>query len=325
MKRGYSLVILALLLAACGTAASPTSTSAPATSTAAPIAEGAPTSAPATTAPAAPTAAPAEPTAPPAAPTAAPATAAPAASPAASGVVPVVDPYQGFLLGGARDGAWLTQAEIAPLLSGNETYTLYGPTAAAGELSGSAPALVGVPCQEQQKVTLSGGSRDDLIALAGPWNALPRVPEQLPADSPAYQEAVAALLREQGLAEPEVRITRILRVDLNADGVDEVLLTATRYTTENAPTAAAGDYSIVLLRTLVNEVVQTTVIDKDIYPAAIEFAAPLTFTLRGTADLNGDGVLEVLIDSDYYEGGSLQVYAVDGPQVRLALQAGCGV
>lgn len=327
MKRGSGIIILALLLAACGGTAAPSSTTAPATATAAPAAQAEATAVPATAAPAPATTAPAPASAVPATTAPAPTTAAPAtAAPATSGVVPVVDPHQGFLLGGTRDGAWLTAAEIGPLITGNETYALYGPTAAAGQLSSSTAESIGVPCEDTLKVTLSGGSQDDLVAVGGLWNALPRVPEELATDTPAYQEAVKALLQEQGIAEPDVQITKILRVDLNADGVDEVLLTATRFTPgDSLPTAAAGDYSMAALRTVVNGAVQTTIIDQNIFPEAAEFAAPNTFTLRGTADLNGDGVLEVLVDSQYYEGAALIVYAVDGPQVTPVLGAGCGV
>ena len=202
MKRLYLLGALALLLAACGPSASPTVPAGTAASAPAPVAEGLATAVPATAAPVA-------------------ATGVPAASPPpASGVAPVVDPYNGFLLGGARNGEWLSAESIAPLLTGDEIYRLYSPNAAVAELSGSTPELVGVPCQDVRKVVLSGGDRTSLVAVAGTWDALPRVPEDLPADSPAYVEAVTQLLSEAGLANPTVQITRILRSDLNGDFQD---------------------------------------------------------------------------------------------------------
>ena len=122
-----------------------------------------------------------------------------------------------------------------------------------------------------------------------------------------------------------MQLTRILRVDLEGDGVDEVLLAASYSASGDLlPSTAAGDYSLVALRTLVGGAVQTTIIDQDIYLTAAEFAAPTEFALRGVADLNGDGTLEVLVDYGYYEGNGLTVYAVAGSAVTAVLGAGCG-
>ncbi len=187
MKRMYCIGALALILAACGTTAAP-ATPSPSALPSTP----AEAAAPATALPA-----PAVPEA-----TAAPATAAPATDVLDTAVVPIVDPRNGFLLGGVRNGAWLDYAATAPLLNGDETYRLYTASALAAEVGGSTPELVGAPCAETQQITLSGGSQDDMVAVAGPWDALPRPAEDLPTDSPVYREAVAELLDQAGVVNP---------------------------------------------------------------------------------------------------------------------------
>ncbi len=311
MKRLYLLVVPALLLAACSPTETPTTVSVIVEPTSVSVAN---------------TQVPALDTVVPEQPTAVPATAIPAASPAESAtVVPIVDPHNGFLLGGVRDGQWLAYDVAAPLLGGSETYRLYSQTAEVGEVSGSRPEEYGAPCEDVRQVTLSAGGRDDLVAVAATWEVLPRLPEDMDTNAPVYREAVAQLLRENGLAEPDVQITRIIRIDLDDDGVDEVLLSATYQANGDLmPGTEAGDYSLVALRTVVAGEVQTTIIEQDIYPEAAEFAAPTKFTLRGVADLNGDGRLEVLIDSSYYEGGALAIYDINGPAVTNVLGVGCG-
>jgi hypothetical protein len=74
-------------------------------------------------------------------------------------------------------------------------------------------------------------------------------------------EAVGDFLKARGIADPKVQITRILRVDLEGDGEEEVLISATNYFCKDksdhsaAPFPEApiesprrGSYSIVILR-----------------------------------------------------------------------------
>jgi len=78
-------------------------------------------------------------------------------------------------------------------------------------------------------VSLSSKPKDGVIGLDAPWNALPRKPMIADTTQPAYVEAVRDFLKSHGIADPKVRITRILRIDLEGDGEDEVLINATNY------------------------------------------------------------------------------------------------
>lgn len=351
IKRSALLVALALL-AACGsgdnvtkievspqaptqalrtpqpTFPPPAATAAPATD--APAATAAPataaTAAPATAAPAA-TQVPA--TAAPAA-TAVPVTAAPAATqaPPAGGapIHPVVDPKYGLLLGSSRGGSWLQPKETAPLLAGGESYRRYSATAAVGVTTGSAPTSPQGPCDWTFDIELPDAGKDELIALGGDWNALPRLFEELSVDQEVYRTALAEILRAEGLVDPELVLTRIIRADLDGDGVAEVLLAATRSANGGTlPSVAAGDYSLIALRTVVNGKVETTLLTKEISLEAVDFAAPNTYELRGLADLNGDGRLEVIVDSGYYEGAGVGVFEINGTKSEMVLGEVCGV
>jgi hypothetical protein len=44
------------------------------------------------------------------------------------------------------------------------------------------------------------------------------------------------------------------------------------------------------------------------------------------ADLNGDGRMEVIVQTDYYEGGSTAAYELSGTgALESVMAAGCGV
>ena len=48
-------------------------------------------------------------------------------------------------------------------------------------------------------------------------------------------------------------------------------------------------------------------------------------TVRGAANVNGDGTLELFADYRGYEWGGRTMWTVDGGDIALALTAGCGV
>ena len=62
---------------------------------------------------------------------------------------------------------------------------------------------------------------------------MPRKPLIADATQSVYVEAVRDFLKARGVADPKVQITRILRVDLDGDSEEEVLISATNYFTED--------------------------------------------------------------------------------------------
>jgi len=112
-----------------------------------------------------------------------------------------------------------------------------------------------------------------VIGLAATWNALPRTPLIADATHSFYVDAVRDFLKSRGIDHPQVRITRILRADLDRDGQEEVLISATNYFTEDKSDHSAapfpeppihapqgGSYSIFILRRVVDGNVQTKLV-----------------------------------------------------------------
>jgi hypothetical protein len=239
----------------------------------------------------------------------------------------------GYFLGGFTGGQWVKPEAAAGLLPGGEHYRLYSLGGEGGDSVGSKPAKGEEgPCSDTWYVTLSPfpQKRGSLVAVGGPWNAMPRPVKLTSTEQQVYQEAAATILKSQGIANPKVNLTQVIRVDLDGDGLEEVLVSATHYETVTpggalTPNARAGDYSLVFLRKLVQGKVVTKIITGEYYPKATEFNAPSEHRIIGVLDLNGDGIMEIVLSGRYYEGDWVDAYQVDGVKITKLLSMGCGL
>ena len=248
---------------------------------------------------------------------------------------PIVDVESGFLFGAISDGKWIKADETAKLIGDETTYRVYGLTQALGEAKGDKPKSEGEPCEETLAVSLSPKPEKGVIAIAASWNALPRKPQVTDPTQKTYVDAVREFLRTKEIDQPKVKIDNILRVDLDGDGEQEVLISATNYFSkdESVPMRSpAASYSMVLLRRVVAGKVETQLIVGEFYPKAYpkaaqeegRFDAPNAYKVIATVDLDGDGKMEVVIHSDYYEGGETTIYRCDPKRAEALLSVACG-
>lgn len=160
------------------------------------------------------------------------------------------------------------------------------------------------------------------VAVSAPWEVQPHLFEAF-TDDGTYAGHARDLLAGRGLVVPDPVITQLYRVDLEGDGVNEVLVVAENLT-EPMFEAAEGDYSIAFLRRVVDGEVQTAIFGASVHPDA--GAMPNSFGIGGVGDLNGDGKMEIVTSGRYYEGAWIEVWEwVDddiGPMVQLS--QGCG-
>ncbi len=139
------------------------------------------------------------------------------------------------------------------------------------------------------------------------WELFPRFAVPVVA-SDEHRGAIEEALIADGLDSPDVSVREALRVDLEGDGVDEVIIEAT-LGGEPFFASAVGDYSIVLLRQVDAEgvvaniplaVISTSQAEAD--EAGIDDLVtdlPAVFkvhhSVTDVVDLNGDGVFEIVL------------------------------
>ena len=238
----------------------------------------------------------------------------------------------GYLLGASVGGQWVQPKAAAGLIPGGENYRLYTLTGEVGNSVGGKPAKGEEgPCSDTLYVTLTPfpAGRGSLVAVAGTKNAMPRKLKIASIEAQAYREAAAEILRSQGIDNPKVNLTQVIQVDLDGDGVEEVLVSATNYQRFKpegglTPDARAGDYSLVFLRKVVQGQVVTRIITGEYYPKAKKFNAPAEHRIIGVLDLNGDGIMEIVLSGRYYEGEWVDAYRVDGAKITKLFSMGCG-
>jgi hypothetical protein len=237
--------------------------------------------------------------------------------------------FTGYLMGGWSAQGWLKDKAAAPLLKGGETYRFYNLSGEVGTGKGSRPAPLDEdgPCTETLGVSFADSSRvkGDMVAVGGPGQALPRRPKLLSTDQQVYRDAAAAILRQKGISSPVVHLTQVIRVDLEGDGEEEVLVSATHYAKGLGPRAVPGDYSLVFVRQVVQGKVVTHIVAGDFFPQGVKFGAPGVHKVGAILDLNGDGVMEIILCGRYYEGDWATAYQLKKGKVSEILTSGCGV
>ena len=245
---------------------------------------------------------------------------------------PIVEVQSGYLFGAISDGKWIKADETAKLIGDETTYRVYGLTQALGEAKGDKPKSQGEPCEETLAVSLSPKPENGVIAIAASWNVLPRKPQVTDPTQKTYVDAVREFLRTKEIEQPKVNIENILRVDLDGDGEEEVLISATNYFSKDGRLpmrSPAGSYSMVLLRRVVAGKVQTQLVDGEFHPKAYvrkedSFDAPNAYKVIAVLDLDGDGRMEVVVGSNYYEGEAITIYRCEPNKIEALLSVGCG-
>lgn len=267
---------------------------------------------------------------------------------------PIVDAKYGYLFGASKDGKFIKPAKAAKALPKMMEYRLFSLENEIGRSRGAHPKSIEEPCPDVLSVefnpkpdstakTLTGEWNDSkrdqkgeeaAVALAASWNPLPRKPRVQDPTQEVYQNAVRDFLTSRQIREPQIKITKIVRVDLDGDGEDEVLISATNYPKtedegddDSAPihSPQAGNYSFVLLRRVVEGKVRTQLVAGEVYAKTNESAAANVYQIQAVLDVDGDGKMEVIVHSFYYEGGESTIYRCEPAKVTPLLSVGCGV
>jgi hypothetical protein len=158
------------------------------------------------------------------------------------------------------------------------------------------------------------------VAISAPWVITPYLVAPLEDDG-TYSAFASELLAERGLDVPDPTLKQILQVDLEGDGVNEVLVVAEDVT--EGLLAQDGDYSIAFMRQTVQGAVRTSILGESVIVTATD-PFVVSYSIGALADLNGDAVMEIVLTGAYYEGIGVEVWenTPEGPVMRIS--SGCG-
>jgi hypothetical protein len=247
-------------------------------------------------------------------------------------VVPILDFKVGGLIGGVLNGKYIDAKQTAEKINDKTGYMVYDfsgikPNSRIFPLTKSkeediCPDFIGVRSQDEKPFNLAVGAK-------ARWKVMPRIPQNLNKTGAVYKKVVADFLKTKGFAKPLIKIEQAFRIDLEGDGQDEVILTATRALPYNSKKEGAiyDEYSFILLRKTVGGKVKNILLAGEFYPKNEFEYDGNTFEISSLADLNGDGKLEIVVYSRYYEGHALNVFEMKAgsPSVIETLGAGCGI
>ena len=242
---------------------------------------------------------------------------------------PIIDVRYGYLIGAIDRGKWIEPTDATGSVKPGARLPIYGLTGNAGVVQVLKIDRQNEPCPDRPVVKLRPGTlKPAAIAFAANWNPLPRRPKLVdPKQQQAHVEVVRRFLRDHRLRDPVVHIDQMVTVDLDGDGQDEFVIAATHY--KNGDTipdeSSANTYSFVMVERVVDGKTKTELVDGEFYPETKTDAAPNKFEIVALLDLNGDGRIDIVLRSAYYEGDEISVYEYQTTGPKKVLSVGCGL
>jgi hypothetical protein len=248
----------------------------------------------------------------------------------------------GFLIGGSKDEDWLEASEFAGELTGHELYDLYRVDGRFGESKGSVvepetedwsgPYVEAVNLGYEEEISFDLFD-DPFFALNCDWDAMPRLPIKQSNNSAVYKQIIFDILAECGLSNANVEIQQNYKIDLDGDGIDEVVIYAENVAADRSEDYITprfdkypGCFSILVLRKIVNGEVKNFVLEINIHKERVD-DKPYTyirylFPIIAFADLNGDNRMEIIASFRYYEGMGARVYEIVDDDIYLVMANG---
>jgi len=242
---------------------------------------------------------------------------------------PIIDVREGYLIGAVESGNWLESTESVASVKPQTKLSVYSVTGEVGKVRVLKLDTEREPCPDRPVVKLDPQRMaHGAIAFSASWNPLPRKPQSLDVKQREYVDLVRQFLREHGLRDPVARITQIVRIDLDGDDQDEVLISATHYQRDDTKipdSSSANTYSFVMLERMVAGKPKAELVAGEFYPEAKSDNPPNKYEIAALLDFNGDGKIDMVVRSAYYEGDEVSVYEFQPSGFRKVLSVGCGL
>lgn len=241
---------------------------------------------------------------------------------------PIIDVRYGYLIGAIKSGEWLESNDAINSVRAGAKLPVYGVTGKVGTIEVLRADTRNEPCPDRPVVKLRPPKLSKgAVAFLPNWNPLPRTPKSVDVHQKQHVDVVRDFLRAQGMREPVVQISQIVRIDLDGSGQDQFLISATHYKNGDAipEESTRNTYSFVMVERVVEGKTKTELVDGEFYPEAKPASVPNRFEIAALLDLSGDGKIDIVLRSAYYEGDEISVYEYQSSGVKKVLSVGCGL
>lgn len=247
---------------------------------------------------------------------------------------------KGLLIGGLHQGEWMPYDDFytAGIVDFDGfVYDVYVDDTLTGQAEGGLPLsfLTGEPVEpdgdlsEMADVPLYDDNQDKVVydmAIRADWDLFPRGYESRDTDHPEYLGLAEDMIAAEGVEDPVTEVKQVISVDLDGDGTDEVLIAADNTNDGQFEGVGKGDNAVLLFRKIVDGQPVDQLVDSYILTEDLDYASVyrLLYEVMTCADLDGDGTLEVVVKSWYYEGVTYSVYKLTNDQLELMVSNGVG-
>jgi len=240
------------------------------------------------------------------------------------------------VLGSYSDNGWINdEYEIAEFLSGDEQYTLYGVNNSFGVYKGSAAVETAVITQEvdlhKESELVNVFAINDLssesvvVAIEGEWNSQPREVVELDLSNVDF---IVGKLEQYGYSEINYEyenLKYIYEIDLDGDGSTEVIVFESNIDDSNY-----HDFELKMSRYNKLNVLRKNDYGLENLVAINETFNPEEYwyqmhTGMNFLDLNGDGKIEILVESIASEASLLSVFEIIENNIEEVLSCYYGV
>lgn len=239
----------------------------------------------------------------------------------AAQLIPVVTE---FLLGGLVDGKWVDADTIAGQIKPGQRFQTFNFSGQLDTVRSTAVKHYEEGCSYWDVDFTGPAGENSNLKIGADGVKMPRHPRLQTGSLQVYEKVVAEYLLANRIAARPV-IKQLVRVDLDGDKAEEVVIVASNADAA-VPVMVQDTYSLVLFRRIVGGKVITTALREHYYHEDIEGMAdsPSGYEVPYTADVNGDGCMELFIRGRYYEGFWYEVYEFREGNLLKVLSAGIG-
>lgn len=194
-----------------------------------------------------------------------------------------------LLLGGYFENKWIDDEVLFSMIEETEAFKTYINSSFKGVVKGAKVASAAETIYNGNYINFEHNQYDgtnDVFAFSGLADLNIEYGEELSVDSDVYRNALIEYMISEGYR-GELLLNRILKIDIDKDGTDEVFISAS-----NLPDLSQPEYGdeVLYMRKIVDGEVKNIM-----FPIAEPINSSDMKKIIGFCDLNGDGVNEIVV------------------------------